>query len=48
LTKNGEGLLDKLSNEHITELQQMGPGLIQALQQVIAGARSGVPQIESK
>jgi len=38
LTKNGEGLLNKLSNEHVTEIQQMGPELIRALERVIAGS----------
>jgi DNA-binding MarR family transcriptional regulator len=37
LTKTGERILNQLSNEHITEIQQMGPGLIQALQEVLAG-----------
>jgi DNA-binding MarR family transcriptional regulator len=48
LTKDGEGVLDRLSNEHITEIQQMGPGLIQALQLVIAGSQVGESRTEAK
>jgi DNA-binding MarR family transcriptional regulator len=36
LTKAGESLLRKLSSEHIAEIRQMGPGLVAALQDVLA------------
>ena len=36
LTKTAENLLKNLSTQHITEIRQMGPGLVAALQHVLA------------
>jgi DNA-binding MarR family transcriptional regulator len=36
LTKTAESLLKNLSNQHIAEIRQMGPGLVTALQRVLA------------
>jgi DNA-binding MarR family transcriptional regulator len=36
LTKTAESLLKNLSNRHIAEIRQMGPGLVTALQRVLA------------
>jgi len=37
LSDAGEQILKDLATEHIAEIQQIGPGLVRALQQVLAG-----------
>jgi DNA-binding MarR family transcriptional regulator len=36
LRTGAEAILNSLSNQHITEIQQMGPELVAALQDVLA------------
>ena len=48
LSDAGEQILKDLATEHIAEIQQIGPGLVRALQQVLAGeSYAGVGALEN-